>query len=40
MVTISVQECKCGFSFENGAEKMDGIGLSDEDRALLGLFNQ
>jgi hypothetical protein len=36
-VALSVKECKCGYSFAQGAEKMDGIGLSEEDRALLGL---
>lgn len=38
LVARSVRECKCGFSFAQGAEKMEGIGLSDEDRTLLGLF--
>jgi hypothetical protein len=38
LVALSVRECKCGFSFAQGAEQMDGVGLSDEDRTLLGLF--
>ena len=38
VVAMTLQECKCGFSFAQGADKMDGVGLSEEDRALLQLF--
>jgi hypothetical protein len=35
---MNTQECKCGFGFAQGAEKMEGIGLSEADRALLQMF--
>lgn len=38
VVPMTTQECKCGFGFAQGAEKMDGVGLSEEDRALLQMF--
>jgi hypothetical protein len=38
VVPAKTQECKCGFGFAQGAEKMDGVGLSEEDRALLQQF--
>jgi hypothetical protein len=38
VVPMNTRECKCGFGFAQGAEKMDGIGLSEEDRALLQMF--
>ena len=38
VVPMNTQECKCGFGFAQGAEKMEGIGLSEADRALLQMF--
>jgi ribosomal protein L40E len=39
IVPVTANECKCGYSFPQGAEQMDSIGLSDEDRAnLLSVF--
>ena len=38
LVAMKARECKCGFTFVVGASQMDGIGLSEEDRALLNMF--
>jgi hypothetical protein len=38
MVALEVDECKCGFGFASGAQKMDGVNLSEEDRALFSIF--
>ena len=39
IVLIATKICKCGYEFPQGAELMDSIGLSDEERAnLLNMF--
>lgn len=38
VVALEADECKCGFGFASGAQKMDGISLSEEDRALFSIF--
>lgn len=38
MVALEADECKCGFGFASGAQKMDGVSLSEEDRALFSIF--
>ncbi len=39
VVPVAAKKCKCGYEFPQGAELMDSIGLSDEERAnLLNMF--
>ena len=35
VVPVAAKQCKCGYGFPQGADLMDGIGLSDEERANL-----
>ena len=37
-VALEADKCKCGFGFASGAQKMEGISLSEEDRALFSIF--